>query len=344
MEYLFTAIISLILTYLGVEAIRRWSLKRNLFDVPNSRSSHTVPTPRGGGAAIVIFSLIGYLISAHYCGVPFYYSFFFGSIAIAAISWIDDLFSVSFAYRLAVHSLTAMWVIYEIGYFNGLVLPFHPSLISLDYFGLLLTFLWIVWTINAYNFMDGIDGIAGTQAFTAVTFYLLVCFWWGIEGFPIFLAFILGSVVGFLVHNWPPAKIFMGDTGSSFLGFAFSVLPIMVYKNTAPPQRMYLPILAIIFIWPFIFDTVITFIRRAINREPVWQAHRSHLYQRMTNYGFRHLSITVLYGVLSIIVSTCALLWIKYQLDYLVLVGIVLVCALPVALCYREVSDKTTTT
>lgn len=295
--------LSFITTYVGVELIRRWSLKRNLLDVPNSRSSHSVPTPRGGGAAIVIVCILGYCILGLAFGTKLYISFVFGSIIIALVSWVDDLISVSFIYRLAVHSIAAFAVIFEIGYFSNLKIPGVFDPFDLGVIGAVITFFWIVWSVNAYNFMDGIDGIAGLQGIISSLSYLILLYFWGVSEQFIFLYGILGSISGFLILNWPPAKIFMGDTGSSFLGFLFSVFPLLILNGIEEAKRPYMALIGLSFLWLFIFDTIFTFCRRLIKRESFWKAHRSHLYQRMIIKGYSHRSVTIIYGTIAIMIS-----------------------------------------
>ena len=176
--------------------------------------------------------------------------------------------------------------------------------INAGLFGAVLTFLWIVWLTNAYNFMDGIDGIAGTQALTAGIGWFVIG---GISDFPLtgfYGGIIAFSTLGFLVLNWQPAKIFMGDVGSAFLGFTFAVMPLLARrefnlttKNSSDCSNLW--VLGIVLVWLFVFDTVFTFIRRAVKKEKVWEAHRSHLYQRLVIKGFSHQTVTIIYGLIS---------------------------------------------
>ncbi|MCA1626064.1 MAG: glycosyl transferase, partial [Acidobacteria bacterium] len=107
------------------------------------------------------------------------------------------------------------------------------------------------------------------------------------------------SSLGFLIHNWHPAKIFMGDVGSAFLGYTFAVIPLFASKENSVYATQ-LPIISVLLVWFFIFDTILTFVRRFINQERVWQAHRSHIYQRLVITGYSHIKITILYGILSL--------------------------------------------
>ncbi len=216
-----------IVSYAGVGILRRWSLRRGFLDVPNERSSHTAPTPSGGGAVIVAVCLIFYLLYIIFTAHNLSWGFLLGGSLIAGISWLDDADELSFVWRIAAHSAAALLVILTLGYFNQIYLPFFHS-VELGKFGVILTFLWIVGLTNAYNFMDGIDGLAGTQAVTAGIGWLVIGKMLGFEDISFVGGVAAFSACGFLLHNWQPARIFMGDVGSAFLGFTFAVIPLLV--------------------------------------------------------------------------------------------------------------------
>ena len=200
-----------------------------------------------------------------------------------------------------VHSLAAALVIYDAGFWQNIYLPVADIKVELGIFGAPLAFFWIVWLTNAYNFMDGIDGISGMQAFTAGLGWLLLGY---LIGFPVvsFYGGVLAfSSLGFLMHNWPPAKIFLGDVGSAFLGFSFAAMPFLAgseHSGKAAP----LPIIALLLVWYFVFDTVITFLSRLARRHRVWEPHREHLYQKLIISGLSHQFVSLLYGVLSMLI------------------------------------------
>lgn len=307
-----------ILTYFGVGAFRRWTLRREILDVPNERSSHTVPTPRGGGLVIVLVCLLFYSIYTIFTAGNFSFGYFAGAVLIAVVSWFDDLRSVSSALRFLVHAIGAALAIFFLGYWQKIYLPFTGE-IDLGLFGSIFTFLWIIWLTNAYNFMDGIDGIAGTQGLTAGIGWLLVGLFFNLE-----ITSFLGGVValsnlGFLMHNWQPAKIFMGDVGSAFLGFTFAVIPLLAANEMQGSGQSRLASAAVWLVWLFVFDTLYTFFRRLLRGEKFWQAHRSHLYQRLVISGHSHRFVTILYGILSIVILSAVLFWLKTgnQLDAL---------------------------
>lgn len=300
MKEIIAFVIIFLIAYFGVGLFIRWSLSRKLFDIPNERSSHTNPVPRGAGLVIAIISLLAYIIYCSFIGQPILWAYVAGAAMIAAISWLDDVYTVSFIWRFLVHSLAALLVLYEAGYWQNIYIPVLNSKIELGNFGAVLSFLWIVWLTNAYNFMDGIDGISGGQALTAGIGWLLIGY---LIGFPVlyFYGGVLAfSSLGFLIHNWQPAKVFLGDVGSAFLGFSFAVMPFLAgsnYSGKAAP----LPFIALILVWFFVFDTVLTFFSRVIRRHKVWTAHREHLYQKLIISGFSHSFVSLLYGILSIL-------------------------------------------
>lgn len=287
-----------VLSYFGVGLFLRWSRKRQLLDIPNERSSHTAPTPRGGGVVIVLLGLTSYVAYTGVSGQPLVWGYLAGAILIAVISWLDDVYSVSFVWRFLVHSLAAILVIWNTGYWQSLYVPVAGVTIDLGPLGAVLAFLWMVWLTNAYNFMDGIDGISGVQALTAGIGWLLLGY---LIGFPIlyFYGGVLAfSSLGFLLHNWSPAKIFLGDVGSAFLGFSFSAMPFLAgaeYSGKSAPM----PFIALFLVWFFVFDTVLTFLSRLVRRHKVWTPHREHLYQRLIISGLSHSTVSLLYGFLS---------------------------------------------
>ena len=146
---------------------------------------------------------------------------------------------------------------------------------------------WVVWMLNLYNFMDGIDGLAGGEAAVASSFFFLVFAYYGQSGWAAANLIVAAASMGFLVHNWPPARIFMGDGGSAFLGAFYGMQSVVAALSTPVP----FPVLVLPFA-NFILDTTFTLFRRMIGGEKWYQAHRSHFYQRMTDLGMTHRKVT----------------------------------------------------
>jgi len=306
LEVLGFALSAVLLSYLGVTALKRWAERRRILDVPNERSSHTRPTPRGGGLAIVVVVLVGWLVALglhpdSWVGTDLLYVV--GAALIAGISWMDDLRSLPNRVRFAAHSLGALLVLVGFGYWGAVDLPLLGA-VSLGWLGLIITFAWIVGLTNAYNFMDGIDGIAGGQAIVAGLGWAVLG-WLTAQPLVGVLGVLLAAAsLGFLGHNWPPARIFMGDVGSAFLGFTFAVLAVAAAQRDAR-----LALVGILFVWPFVFDATFTFLRRLKHRENVFAAHRSHLYQRLVIVGHSHRFVTLLYVGLAAWGTIWGLIW-----------------------------------
>jgi UDP-N-acetylmuramyl pentapeptide phosphotransferase/UDP-N-acetylglucosamine-1-phosphate transferase len=286
-----------IISYLLVSLIRAWTKRRNILDIPNQRSSHSIPVPKGGGISIVLLSITGiwviYLINPSLFANHVLIVYSAGGIVIAGISVLDDVYSVRNSIRFIVHGLVATAVILGIGYASELTLPFFGS-INLGHIGIILTFLYIAGLTNAYNFMDGIDGIAGVQAVVAGSGWTIIGFMYSDSILVILGIMTAAASLGFLFLNWHPATIFMGDVGSAFLGYTFAVLTIIATQIDSA-----LLIVGVLLVWPFIFDTVYTLIRRFLRGENIFEAHRSHLYQRLVITGWNHSSVTLLYGLFS---------------------------------------------
>jgi len=290
----------------GVHTIKHFAEQRRVLDIPNERSSHTRPTPRGGGLAIVAVTAGLALLANAALGLGSWTQLLpivAAWLLVAAVSLADDLRSLPNRVRFAAHVIAAAVVILTVGYWDRIALPVIGE-VTLGWVGLPLTLLWLVGLTNAYNFMDGIDGIAGSQAVAAgIT--------WGLTG-PIIgsasnalIGLVLaGASAGFLAYNWPPARIFMGDVGSAFIGLVLATLAVAGHARDAR-----LALVGLLAVWPFVFDAAFTFLRRAVRRENVFAPHRSHLYQRLVILGHSHRNVTLLYTALAALGSLLAVAW-----------------------------------
>jgi UDP-N-acetylmuramyl pentapeptide phosphotransferase/UDP-N-acetylglucosamine-1-phosphate transferase len=300
MYLLVIGLAAFVTSYFGVAVIRNWALRRNVLDIPNHRSSHSMPTPRGGGLAIAIVVVIGFsLFQLFGRGMPAraFLGYALGAVMVAAISGIDDLFEISAKARLTVHVLASCLFCLLAGWVTTIYIPFLGEL-KLGWFGFPLTVLWITGFTNAFNFMDGIDGIAAGQAIVAALGWLVVTSVLGLTALTILNVLIIGASLGFLIHNLPPARIFMGDVGSTILGYTFATLPGLAFNQARDPRLIVVGALCVA---PFVFDTTLTMLRRALRKERLFQAHRTHLYQRLTQLGYFHGSVALLYfGIASV--------------------------------------------
>lgn len=297
-------------SYAATFVIKKLAHRYQIVDVPNQRSSHKIVTPRGGGLAIVITWYIGIsiLFLAGYLECSLYYALMCG-ILLAIVSMLDDIITLSPKIRLVAQILVSLGALLFLKGLYPVALGGYEFNIKLILYP--LTLIGIVWFINLYNFLDGIDAYVSIEAiFLAAAFFLFT------ES-PIVLV-LMASVIGFLFWNWPKAKIFMGDVGSTQLGFILVVLGIY-FHNQNEVSILYWILLTS----PFWFDATFTLFRRWRNKEKLSNAHKKHAYQRIVQFGFSHLKTDMyLLGVNSIVF---ALVLIVRSHEYLLLPAFVLI-------------------
>jgi UDP-N-acetylmuramyl pentapeptide phosphotransferase/UDP-N-acetylglucosamine-1-phosphate transferase len=293
---------SSVLAALAVRRVEAWLRRREILAHPNERSSHSIPTPSGGGLAIVGVVALGAMLAgtlgAFLLGsasrFPGWWPFGAAALGIAAVGWLDDLRNLPQVLRLAVQATAAGVVLLIFGAMPAVWLP-GAGPVALGWLAGPLAFLWLVGLTNAYNFMDGIDGIAGGQAVVAGLGWAVLGAMRAEQETVVFVLLLAGASLGFLTRNWPPARVFMGDVGSTFLGFSFAALPILV-----DPVDSHLFLAGVLFVWPFVFDAGFTMLRRLFRGENILQAHRSHLYQRLVITGWSHCTVTWIYTALAV--------------------------------------------
>lgn len=232
-------------------------------DQPGHRSLHTRPTPHGGGIGLVVAAVVVGL----WVGVPALW--LLGVVVLALLSLIDDWRHLPFWVRLLVHLAVSLFVVF-----------LHAAPTPLASIAVLVL---IAWSINAYNFMDGSDGLAGSMALVGFGSYAVGFMLAGEVVFSALCAAIAGAAAGFLVFNWHPARIFMGDVGSIPMGFLASGLGWFGVWAGLWPGWFPLVVFA-----PFLLDASATLAKRVLRRERVWEAHRDHYYQRMVRLGESH--------------------------------------------------------
>ena len=284
------ALAGAVLTATLIPPLAAWARRRNYLDVPNHRSSHVVATPRIGGIALVLGVVAGAAV-LHMFGGGLdrnVLAVLAGALGIALLGLIDDFQHLSPLVRLVVQTIIAAAVV--------LAGRDASSTAAEGAITALVTVLWLVTLINAFNFMDGIDGIAGAQALVAGSGWVAVGLIAGVPHVAALGLLLASSSLGFLLHNWHPAKVFMGDAGSGFFGFLFAALPLIVPDRSSWPW-----LCAVLLLWPFLADTGITLVRRAINGENVLSAHRSHLYQRLVLAGRSHSYVALVYAGLALL-------------------------------------------
>ncbi|MEO5857562.1 MAG: glycosyltransferase family 4 protein [Pyrinomonadaceae bacterium] len=267
-----------------------------LLDIPNERSSHSQPVIRGAGIGIVL-TVLGTYVALF--GAQANLAYLLAVISISIVSFLDDLFSVPLLIRLAVHFAAAAIFVFFSGSYNEISAPWFNSSLNFGALAPWISVFFIVGAINAFNFMDGIDGIAGAQGVGVGLGWMLLGYSFGLTTYSNLGAIIVGACAGFLIFNWQPAKVFMGDVGSTFLGFSFAVLPLI---DPVGVQRIYpAPIaITIILLWLFLFDTVFTRLRQLFRLQPFWRAHRDHLYQKIALSGASHRAVACFFGLTAV--------------------------------------------
>lgn len=270
-----------------------WTSSRGIIDAPNARSMHVRSTPRGGGLAIVaVVAATALLVAALRPGsAPAIAAVVLPALAVAAISWVDDVRGVANRTRFAVHLAAAIATTAALGPVTRVDLGSVAAL----RFGPLawpLTIIWLVGLTNAFNFMDGSDGIAGITGVAVGGAIAAAAASSGLGPVAMVAAATAGATLGFLSCNWHPARIFMGDVGSAFCGFLLAALALAMPRDVLPDT---LPV-AVLAFWPFIFDVVSTLVRRRRRGANVFEAHREHHYQRLLLAGWSHRGVAALYG------------------------------------------------
>lgn len=286
-------------SYLLTWTLRRYALSRKLLDVPNARSSHSLPTPRGGGLAIVVtfLAVLPVLVYQGLLDRSLALGMISAGLVVALIGFVDDHGHIAARWRLLAHFVAAALVVSSITVIPPL--SYFGYFFDLGWAGYGLAILLLVWMLNLFNFMDGIDGIATvevvTVSFGGALLYVMVD---GLDQAGAALALGAASM-GFLIWNFPPAKIFMGDAGSGFLGLMLGALTL--HSFVYAPQLFWA---WLILLGVFIVDATTTLIVRMIRGIKVYEAHRSHAYQVAARKFGGHLPVTM--GVF--IINTCWLL------------------------------------
>lgn len=327
MTDLYTYPVIIIASYLLTELIRRYSLKNNLLDIPNNRSSHKTAVASGGGLSIVIifFASIGL---SHSLPHNIIWAILGAGSLVAFIGFWDDIRGgISIKWRFLSYVIAALWVVLLLGGPHKLqVLGVY---MDANWIGISLVTFSLVWLLNLFNFMDGIDGLAASEAIFVSCGGALFTWLNGFEELSFLLLILASSTMGFLILNWAPAKIFMGDTGSLFLGL---MLGIIIYSSLLNSMRIWV---WIILLGVFIIDSGVTLLTRIYNGERWYEAHCSHAYQHASNkWGHKITTTGVIlinifwlfpfavfaylnpdYGVLIALFSYIPLLIVTYKLN-----------------------------
>ena len=280
----------------AVSTVLTWCMLRlGVMSMPNRRSSHEWPIPNSGGVAIVLtfftgFAVLFYIGDEALIGSNYMIGFAVAGLGVAAVSLADDLGQFrSFRIKL-IAQFSAALVLVAFGIvFRTMSLPVAGTF-DLGWWGYPMTILWIVAMTNIFNFMDGLDGLAAGCGVIVALFFGVITALEGSHFVYILCYVLLASALGFLIFNFPTARIFMGDVGSQFLGFGFAALAVIAAEyDTSRTSLLIMPLL----FFHFIFDATFTFFRRLISGQNVTQAHRGHLYQLMNQLGVSHIGVSL---------------------------------------------------
>lgn len=308
----FTLAAAVLLTWLYL----RWALWHQVLDQPNHRSSHTRPIPRGGGVGIVLPIIVCLFLWSRDPGSPLLV-IGLGALVLAGVSWLDDLRGLPTLLRLVVHVGVAAGVVAAL----GANVPLPRAMEDTRWLAAVIMTAWIVIHINYYNFMDGIDGLAASETLLVGLAWMLTS--WCHSSASVFLlsGLLVAANLGFLLFNWPPAKIFMGDVGSASLGFFAGIMPLLSTSPSGTGAFVFAGIVS----WPFIFDATATLTRRLFRRENLLQAHRSHYYQQLVAAGWSHRTVTLVYAGWTLVCAAGGIYWLDNRPHRLALVALVLI-------------------
>lgn len=289
-------ICSFVLTWL----LRKYAIKNNVIDIPNQRSSHSAPTPRGGGVALVISFLIGLVVLCllKTISIEQLISLFIAGLIIAVVGFLDDHGHIAARWRLLMHFIAAAVGLYFLGKFP--VIELFGYEFSAGWIGMIFGLVYLVWMLNLYNFMDGINGLASVEA---ITFSFSSCLLLlntvpeaSNSGLFSVLVMLGSATLGFMLWNFPKAKIFMGDAGSGFLGM---VVGLIVLHLAMVSSSMFMAEICLLGV--FIVDATITLLRRLVAGKKVYEAHASHTYQIMARKFDSHKIVTTTVLVINLI-------------------------------------------
>lgn len=275
--------------------MRTYALKKNIIDNPNERSSHSTPTPRGGGVAIVCSYLLALamLIYSQQLTLHIGIILMVAGFVIALLGFLDDHGHINSMLRLAIHFFVAIGVVISLGgfaevtIFNGMQLGFIANIIAV---------LFLVWLLNLYNFMDGINGIASIEAIMTTVSMAILYFILNTSLNSELLWLLSACVLGFLLWNFPKAKIFMGDACSGFLGLILGILALIALKENLALFCAWIICLGI-----FVVDATYTLIKRVLSGYKMYDAHRSHSYQILSRKWGSHTPVTLAIAAINLL-------------------------------------------
>ncbi len=297
--YIIGFAIAFLITLFMTPLSKKFAFKIGAVAVPNERSMHQEPMPLAGGTAIVLGFAITVTLLAPIMKdfhIQNYIGLIIGSILITFVGLLDDVYNLNARIKLFFQILAALIVVYSGMTIDVVSWPWAPGgIIQLGALSKIVTVIWIIGLTNAVNLIDGLDGLATGVSSIASLCLMFISILYGEPMVVLFTATLAGACMGFLPHNFNPAKIFMGDTGSTFLGFTLAVISIngLIKSYTAVTI-----VIAVVVLGLPIFDTAFAILRRLIKRQPVMKADRGHLHHRLVDKGYSHKrAVLTLYGI-----------------------------------------------
>lgn len=299
--------------------IRRLALRAQLLDLPVSRSSHILPTPVGGGLgiALVYLALATYYYQSSLLSLSEYMALL-GAAVIAVTGLVDDYQHLDIKWRMPLQLLAAIWSVWWLG--GAPAIQFGSWVLPASWLLNILAIIALLWLLNLYNFMDGIDGIAGSELIFVNALSLIFVISVEDQALSGLMATLVGAGAGFLVWNWSPARIFLGDVGSGFIGFSLGILALLSMHHGSMQVWTWILLLGV-----FIADATVTLCRRYLRGEKWYEGHASHAYQNAARRYQSHAKVTI-----SVVMINCLwlapLAWCSVRFPqsgfYLVLIGL----------------------
>ncbi|VAW95690.1 Undecaprenyl-phosphate alpha-N-acetylglucosaminyl 1-phosphate transferase [hydrothermal vent metagenome] len=288
------------LTFFFIKA----SHKLGIIDIPNQRSLHDTPKPRTGGLAILIALFVGLFILYDEINIGLLSILPYG-LVILAVAFVDDVYSISALLRFTLQIAVAILFVWQGISLEVLSLPGWD--VPLNYFmASTVTVIFIVWVVNLYNFMDGMDGFASGMAIIGFGTFAILSAIQSEFRFAILNLIVVAAALGFIIFNLPSAKIFLGDVGSTLFGLLVALFILWADVNNIFPLW-----LGMIVFMPFFLDATVTLFKRILKKEKVWQAHRTHYYQRLVLLGFGHKRTLILEYTWMLVCSMVSIVLLK---------------------------------
>ncbi|MCU6792960.1 undecaprenyl/decaprenyl-phosphate alpha-N-acetylglucosaminyl 1-phosphate transferase [Paenibacillus sp. WQ 127069] len=320
-------VVACLIALLMTPLVKRFAFWVGAVDAPNHRKVHSRIMPRLGGLAIFIAFVGAYFVVSPAVQSDVALGLLVGGAIVVLVGALDDRFDLSPRIKLLGQIIAACVVVYSGVVIDLVNVPFGDTMISLTWLSVPLTIFWIVGVTNAINLIDGLDGLSAGVSGIAITTILVLALMMGNVTVVLLSVILLGSIIGFLFYNFHPAKIFMGDSGALFLGFALATLSILGFK-----QSIVLSLLVPIMILGVpISDTLFAILRRWVNKTPISKPDKSHLHHCLLQLGFSHrLTVLIIYGIASIFGASAVLL--SYMSEQEVIWGMVLLIVVLIAI------------